>query len=518
MQTLPHTTRQPTLQIIDCGLAPYRQVLQNQLQLHKQIVNRQKQNTVLIAEHTPVITLGARKNANKLLVSRADLDKKQIEVVQTRRGGGTTAHNPGQLVFYPILNLRKIGLDVNQYIRTLETIGAELLERFGIESTRRKNAPGLWTNNRKIASVGVRVSRSVTCHGMAINIRNNLGIFDSFVPCGLDGVQMTSVLKETGKPRSMKRARQILTDLLIEHFSLKKQPTKNQPRKLPPWLRRPLPAGPTYRRTENVLNSLNLHTICTDANCPNRGQCWERATAAVLILGTACTRNCRFCSVPKGRPAPPDTAEPERIAQMVRRMNLKYLVITSVTRDDLPDGGAAHFRDCIRHVRRRQPSVKFEILAPDFKNCQTLALETLAQVTPFVFAHNIETVPSLYPSARPGADYHASLDLLKTAKKILGNIPTKSSIMLGLGETDAEVEQTLRHLRNAACDRITIGQYLKPSANCLEVVEYIPPEKFDFWKQKSRRLGFSSIHSEPFARTSYAPKKIRAYQTLSSRA
>jgi lipoic acid synthetase len=274
-------------------------------------------------------------------------------------------------------------------------------------------------------------------------------------------------------------------------------------RRLPDWLKRPLPANDKYNNTETDLNSLKVNTICHNADCPNRGQCWSRGTATVLILGNICTRNCKFCSVTCGKPLPPDPAEPARTAKMAEQMNTKYLVITSVNRDDLPDGGAGHFRDCIRAVRRQRPDVKFEILPPDFRNCQTKAIEILADALPFIFAHNIETVPSLYRKARSGGNYQRSINLLRMAKEVYRSTITKSSIMLGLGETDAEVEQVLRDLRNVGCDRITIGQYLKPSKNSLEVVEYITPAKFDWWKQRAIEFGFNWVISAPFARSSY---------------
>ena len=297
-----------------------------------------------------------------------------------------------------------------------------------------------------------------------------------------------------------------------------------QIRKLPLWLRRPLPASETYNRTDEILSSLGVETICTSANCPNRGECWGRGTAAVLILGSVCTRNCKFCSVRGGRPEPPDPSEPERLAEMARQMGLEYLVITSVNRDDLPDGGAGHFRDCINGVRQHNPDIKFEILVPDFRNYQAQALNILADALPFVFAHNVETVPSLYRKVRAGGDYQRSLNLLKMAKEPLRfaqgdsfgiqgdsfgiqgdsfETVTKSSIMLGLGEADDEVEEVLKDLRNVGCDRITIGQYLKPSKDSLEVVEYVRPEKFDRWRQKAFSLGFSCCLSSPFARSSY---------------
>jgi len=502
-----------SVDIIDCGLADYRDILQQQHQLCQKRREGKIPNTVLIAEHPPVITLGARQNANKLLTDRNTLAQQNIDVVNIRRGGGATAHNPGQLVFYPILHLPDFRLGISEYIRELEAIGFELLKQLGVHSQRRKGFPGLWVDEKKIASIGVRVSKSVTYHGMAININNDLSIFDYLIPCGLDGVEMTSVRKETSTRFSMKQVKQKLSQLLINHLSTpnEQQTISNEQRKLPPWLKRPLPAGVTYSKTSRVLTSLGLQTICHNANCPNRGECWSRGTATVLILGNVCTRNCKFCSVAPGKPEPPDPTEPARIAKMAKQLGLKYLVITSVNRDDLPDGGAGHFRDCINKVRAQYSDmsngIKFEILTPDFRNCQAQALKILADALPFVFAHNIETVPSLYRKARAAGNYQRSLNLLKMAKETYRNTPTKSSIMLGLGETDAEVEQVLRDLRNVGCDRITIGQYLKPSKDSLEVVEYVTPAKFNWWKPKAASLGFSYCLSSPFARSSYFAEK-----------
>lgn len=315
------------------------------------------------------------------------------------------------------------------------------------------------------------------------------------------------------------------TDTCPERSRGNKAPSVSEGKRLPSWLRRPLPADEAFGHTQQILNSLGLETICSNANCPNRGECWTRGTATVLILGNVCTRNCKFCSVACGKPEPPNPTEPSRLARMAKQMRLKYLVITSVNRDDLPDGGAGHFRDCINEVRQQCPDmnpvrncqsnkniagrenisngVKFEILTPDFRNCQGRALKILRTALPFVFAHNIETVPSLYRTARAGGNYQRSLNLLKTAKEGPDNIQTKSSIMLGLGETDTEVEQVLKDLRNVGCDRVTIGQYLRPSKNSLEVVEYVTPAKFDWWKQRAVELGFSWVISSPFARSSY---------------
>lgn len=285
----------------------------------------------------------------------------------------------------------------------------------------------------------------------------------------------------------------------------------NTKRRLPEWLKRPLPAGEGFNNTSSTINQLGIETICTNANCPNKGQCWSRGTATVLILGNTCTRNCKFCSVAKGTPLPPDKTEPQRIAQLAKELKIKYLVITSVTRDDLPDGGAGQFKDVINAVREMNKEIKFELLVPDFcrkaspsgKNCQAKALDILSGALPFVFGHNLETIPRLYEIARSGADYQASLKLLAMAKKLWPDCPAKSSIMLGLGETDEEIEQVLRDLKNVNCDRLAIGQYLKPSKNSLEVAEYIHPEKFEFWAGRAKELGFKWVMSSPFTRSSY---------------
>ena len=273
--------------------------------------------------------------------------------------------------------------------------------------------------------------------------------------------------------------------------------------KLPPWLKRRIPASDSYEHTHHVLSTLGLETICTNANCPNRGECWDRGTATVLILGNICTRNCAFCSVAGGKPEPVDATEPMRVAKMANEMKLKYLVITSVDRDDLEDAGAGHFADVVNTCRKKNPHLEFELLVPDFKGCQDKALDVLSGALPFVFGHNVETVPSLYSKARPGSEYQRSLGLLKKAKEKFPHTETKSSIMLGLGESKEEVIEVLNDLRRIDCDRISIGQYLRPTKQSLEVVEYVEPEIFDWWKEKATELGFGWVMSSPFTRSSY---------------
>lgn len=278
--------------------------------------------------------------------------------------------------------------------------------------------------------------------------------------------------------------------------------TRNNSR-FPTWLKQKIGAGSTFQHTQKTLQELGLETICTNANCPNRGDCWSRGTATVLILGNICTRNCKFCSVRHGKPFPPDPTEPQRVAALVKEMNLRYLVITSVDRDDLPDGGAGHFRNVIETCRRDNPQLAFELLVPDFRDCQDEALNSLSDVRPFVFGHNVETVPRLYSKARPGGDYPGSLALLKKAKGRWPDTQTKSALMLGLGETDDEIRQVLNDLRSVNCDRVAIGQYLKPDKNSLDVEAFVTPEKFDQWADEARLFGFTWVMASPFTRSSF---------------
>lgn len=282
--------------------------------------------------------------------------------------------------------------------------------------------------------------------------------------------------------------------------------SRRNPR-LPRWLRRPMSVSDAFEATAKTIRDLGIETICMNANCPNRGICWARSTASILILGNVCTRSCAFCSVRSGAPKPPDPTEPARVAAMAKRLGIKYLVITSVTRDDLPDGGASIFADCTGAVKSLCPGTRVETLVPDFRNCRDAALEALAAHPPDVFSHNVETVPQFYAKARPGADYRASLGLLRAAGHLLA-VPLKSSIMLGLGETDRQVEGVLRDLRSAGCRILTIGQYLKPSPRSLPVEDYIEPAKFDYWRGKAVELGFSAVISEPFARSSYLADSV----------
>lgn len=273
-------------------------------------------------------------------------------------------------------------------------------------------------------------------------------------------------------------------------------------RRKPSWLKVRIPGDANYAEVRQLLRQQALHTVCEEARCPNVGECWGRKHAAFMILGERCTRNCRFCSVKHGQPLPPDPKEAEHLAQAVVELGLRHVVITSVTRDDLPDGGAAHYAGVVDAIRATGATLSIELLVPDFRN-KPGALERLLQSPPDVFNHNLETVPRLYPTVRPGADYHGSLELLARAKALVPSIFTKSGLMLGLGEQEDELEQTLRDLRRHQVDFLTLGQYLRPGPEQLEVQRWITPEDFARFAELARSLGFKMVASSPLTRSSH---------------
>jgi lipoyl synthase len=271
----------------------------------------------------------------------------------------------------------------------------------------------------------------------------------------------------------------------------------------PAWIRAPFPGTPEVLRLKKVLREHRLHTVCEEANCPNLGECFGHGTATFMIMGDICTRRCPFCDVGHGRPNPLDPQEPANLARTVAAMGLQYVVITSVDRDDLRDGGAAHFAECIRAVRAARPGIDIETLVPDFRGRMATALDILEREPPDVFNHNLETVPRLYRQARPGADYQYSLDLLERFKERQPRVPTKSGLMLGLGETLEEIQEVMRDLRAHEVDMLTLGQYLQPSVHHLPVARYAPPGEFEQLREFGEALGFTHVASAPLVRSSY---------------
>jgi lipoic acid synthetase len=279
--------------------------------------------------------------------------------------------------------------------------------------------------------------------------------------------------------------------------------TTTRPLRKPLWIRARSPANPAVGRLKDVLRENRLHTVCEEASCPNLGECFAGGTATFMIMGDICTRRCPFCDVAHGRPQPLDADEPENLGRTIRQMGLRYVVVTSVDRDDLRDGGAAHFTACIEAIRRHSPEIRVEVLVPDFRGRMDRALEILNQSPPDVFNHNLETVPRLYKKVRPGSDYEWSLDLLRRFKALHPEVPTKSGLMLGVGERIEEVEQVMRDLRAHDCDMLTLGQYLQPSVHHLAVERYVHPDEFDRLGELGHALGFKHVASGPMVRSSY---------------
>ena len=274
--------------------------------------------------------------------------------------------------------------------------------------------------------------------------------------------------------------------------------------KKPQWIRVKAAApGSRFHEVKEILRKAHLHTVCEEASCPNIGECFGKGTATFMILGDICTRRCPFCDVGHGRPPPPDPDEPQHLAQTIASLALSYVVITSVDRDDLKDGGAQHFVDCIRAVREHSPKTTIEVLVPDFRGRLERALEVLDAAPPDIMNHNLETVPRLYRQARPGGDYEHSLALLKQFKLRHPTVPTKSGLMVGLGETDTEILQVMRDLRSHEVDMLTIGQYLQPSAHHLAVMRFVTPEVFSMFEREAGAMGFGHAAVGPMVRSSY---------------
>ena len=282
----------------------------------------------------------------------------------------------------------------------------------------------------------------------------------------------------------------------------------------PKWIRVKARPGPKVAEIKRLLRETGLHSVCEEARCPNLGECFGRGTATFLVMGDICTRRCVFCDVAHGRPRPLDPSEPARLAEAVRRMELRYVVVTSVDRDDLPDGGAAHFAACIRALRAENPGIRIEILTPDFRGRMKLALAALSETPCDVFNHNVETVEQLYPQVRPGADYAWSLLLLSEHKRRLPDVPTKSGLMLGLGESAGEVEQTMRDLRDHDVEMLTIGQYLQPGPGYRPVARYAHPDEFSRFAALGRKMGFAHVAAGPMVRSSYHADRQAENQRL----
>ena len=490
------------IHLIQMGRVPYRQASRLMQRLAEARRREEMGDALLLVEHLPVITLGCAGGVEDLRASSSHLHALGIEVVQTERGGRATYHGPGQLVAYPILKLSDD--DLHGYLWRLEQVVLELLAEWDIAAERVERYPGIWVGRDKIAAVGVAVQDGVTTHGLALNVDPNLAHFGLIVPCGLVGRGVTSMRAVLGGPVDVAVAMEAVELGFVSAFS-RVFGRQVAPRQSPgSWLVAPAPQEKTAGVAQTVAD-LSLHTVCQEAACPNIGECWACGTATFLLLGDVCTRHCRFCNVTSGRPLPPNAQEPFRVAEAAARLGLRHVVLTSVTRDDLPDGGASQFALTIQALRHRWPGATVEVLVPDFGGSLS-ALETLAAAGPDVFNHNVETVERLSARVRFKAEYDRSLAVLAWAKQ--RGLTTKSGLMVGLGETCGEVMDTMRDLRRARCDILTIGQYLQPTLRQLPVVDHVYPVVFTWYREVGLAMGFHVVEAAPLVRSSYHAETV----------
>jgi lipoic acid synthetase len=474
---------------------------------------------LLLLEHPSVYTLGVRADIGNVLVPPAAVG---AELVRADRGGDVTYHGPGQLVGYPILDVPPGPRSTPCHVHAVEQVVIDALADLGLpHAGRLSDYPGVWVDGRKIAAVGIRVSRGRSMHGFALNVDPDMAMFGHIVPCGIADKPVTS-LRAEGVDASMKDVVDAVVARAAERWSegtVERQDAAWHREdavvevglpvdvRKPEWVRVKANMGTEYRGLEQRMRKLDLVTVCEEAGCPNIFECWADGTATFMINGERCTRACGFCLVDTRKPAPLDAAEPERVAQAVADMALEHAVVTAVARDDLPDGGAAAFVATIEAVHRRCPGTAVEVLIPDCKGDPD-ALAAVFAARPEVLNHNLETVARLQRVVRPSASYARSLAVLARAKA--AGLVAKSGIILGMGETEDEVLGALADLRGVGVDIVTLGQYLRPTADHLPVARWWTPEEFDRLREAGMRLGFAHVEASPLTRSSYHAKQAAA--------
>jgi lipoyl synthase len=492
------------LQVLDWGLLAYGEALKLQEALVSERIAELSPDRLVLVEHPPVVTIGRSGGSKDLRYSEEALKERGALVFRVDRGGMATFHGPGQLVAYPIIKLRT--KDLHLYLRMLLDTVATVLRGYGLNPEFRSAKPGVWTGPGKIACVGISARRWVTYHGVALNVNTDLHWFDTINACGDPYGKITSMERELGRPLNLPEVKDRFIEAFCTVFGYPTRPeVRQRPTERPPWLILPAPSTEGIDRVETEITRSRLSTVCQSARCPNLGECFGRGTATFMILGSTCTRRCRFCAVEKGVPDEVDDGEPERVAQAVQRLRLKHVVITSVTRDDLPDGGAGHFAKTIEMIRKYRPGVTVEALVPDFAGSHA-ALQKICDARPDVFNHNVETVERLYPLVRPQARYRRSLQILEYAGR--QQLVVKSGIMLGLGETDREILEAITDLHRASCWCLTLGQYLSPSKDHLHVDRYVSPIEFEKWAEIARSVGFKEVAAGPLIRSSYRADEL----------
>jgi lipoic acid synthetase len=509
-------------------------------------------DALLLLEHPPTYTLGARTDPANILVSPESIG---AACVRADRGGDVTFHGPGQLVGYPIVNVAMGTNAIPNHVHWIEQLLIDALHDVGITNASRFDGyPGVWVdvekNPRKIAAIGVRVSRGRSMHGFAVNVNTDLAWFDHIVPCGISDYPVTSIANEgvdvsvrdvvdaiVARIGTTDRAdvawHQHLEDLSAfsrAHAEGNAAPVRLLGRlnsagvdtstslaidqRKPEWLRVKADFSPEYQSLKQTMRSNGLVTVCEEAGCPNIYECWNQGTATFMINGSRCTRACGFCLVDTRKPEPLDESEPVRVAQATLELALKHVVITTVARDDLDDGGAGAFAQTVKEIRNAAPGTNVELLISDCKG-DDASLQTIFDARPDVLNHNLETVARLQRAVRPSAGYARSLSVLARANA--AGLVTKSGVMVGLGETHEEVIGALRDLRAVGVDIATIGQYLRPTAHHLPVARWWTPDEFAALKREADALGFAHVECSPLTRSSYHARSAADAALVTSR-
>jgi len=506
---------------------------------------RTRDDYLLLLEHPHTYTVGRNGDGSNLTIPRDELAGIGATILDVDRGGDITYHGPGQLVGYPIVAVPTVagGFDVVGHVRRIEQTIIATLSDLGIEAWVEAGLTGVWTHKGKVAAIGVRVSRGVATHGFAINVDPHMEYFANIVPCGIADRDVTSLTELLSRTVSIEEVVEALmphvgaltetpvveTQLgafargtgkrafevdrmvadgvfspsvngevpLMVHGLLAGEPEK------PKWMKvRVDMSDPKFMELKRLNRKLGLNTVCEEAGCPNIYECWSSGTSTLMLLGDTCTRACSFCDVKTGKPGEVDEDEPVRAAAAIAGMDLNYAVLTSVNRDDLEDGGASIFARTIDEIHERLPHCAVEILIPDFKG-ETGPLDTVMGAKPAVLNHNTETVLRLQREIRTGASYARSLTLLARAKWANPSRSVKSGLIVGMGETDAEVIGALADLNAVGVDIVTIGQYLRPTARHRRVDRYVHPDVFHEYKAAGEAFGISHVESGPLVRSSY---------------
>ncbi len=506
---------------------------------------RTRDDYVLLLEHPHTYTVGRNGDGTNLTIDVEDLTALGASLVHVDRGGDITYHGPGQLVGYPIVAVpkRASGYDAVGHVRRIESVLIDALRGLGVEAWTEDGLTGVWSTAGKVAAIGVRVSQGVSMHGFAINVDPEMSYFDNIIPCGIPDRAVTSVSDIVGRRVSIEEVVEALLPYLgvlsrhsgndVQLAAFTRGSAKNayevdrlvaqgvfspvRAGEVPIVLRGVLPGEPPkpswmkvkldltdkrFLELKRLNASLDLNTVCEEAGCPNIYECWSSGTSTLMLLGDVCTRACSFCDVNTGKPGAVDLDEPARAAIAVQSMGLNYAVLTSVNRDDLPDGGASIFAATIHEIRSRLPECDVEVLIPDFKGDPD-ALEVVMGGKPSVLNHNTETVLRLQRDIRTAANYARSLTLLARAKWLFPAGTVKSGLIVGMGETDEEVEGALADLNAVGVDIVTIGQYLRPTAHHRPVDRYVHPDVFDRYKSAGEALGIGHVESGPLVRSSY---------------